>query len=67
MFFRDHYMELGSECAPELDSSDPAPQLDAIWGDALKPFRAVPRQAFGFKIVLRVVEDPAANVAANKP
>jgi hypothetical protein len=46
---------------------DPAPQLDAFWADALKPFRAVPRQDFGFKIVLRVVEDPAANVATNKP
>jgi hypothetical protein len=36
---------------------DPAPQLDASWGDALKPFRAVPRKDFGFKIVVRVVED----------
>ncbi len=38
---------------------DPAPQLDAFWSDALKPFRAVPRRDFGFKIVLRVVEDTA--------
>lgn len=37
---------------------DPAPQLDAFWADALKPFRAVPRKDFGFKIVLRVIEDP---------
>jgi hypothetical protein len=37
---------------------DPAPQLDAFWADALKPFRAVPRRDFGFKVVLRVVEDP---------
>ncbi len=37
---------------------DPAPQLDAFWADALKPFRAIPRRDFGFKIVLRVVEDP---------
>jgi hypothetical protein len=36
---------------------DPAPQLDAFWADALKPFRAVPRKDFGFKVVLRVVED----------
>jgi hypothetical protein len=36
---------------------DPAPQLDAFWADALKPFRAVPRRDFGFKVVLRVVED----------
>ena len=36
---------------------DPAPQLDAFWADVLKPFRAVPRREFGFKIVVRVVED----------
>jgi hypothetical protein len=36
---------------------DPAPQLDAFWADVLKPFRAVPRRDFGFKIVVRVVED----------
>jgi hypothetical protein len=36
---------------------DPAPQLDAFWADVLKPFRAVPRGEFGFKIVLRVIED----------
>ena len=39
---------------------DPAPQLDAFWADALKPFRAVPRRDFGFKVVLRVVEDAGA-------
>ena len=38
---------------------DPAPELDAFWADALKPFRAVPRADFGFKIVVRVIEDPA--------
>jgi hypothetical protein len=36
---------------------DPAPQLDAFWADALRPFRAIPRRDFGFKVVLRVVED----------
>lgn len=36
---------------------DPAPQLDAFWADALKPFRAVPRNEFGYTLVLRVVED----------
>jgi hypothetical protein len=36
---------------------DPAPQLDAFWADILKPFRAVPRGDFGFKLVLRVIED----------
>ncbi|HKB41547.1 MAG TPA: hypothetical protein VKD72_34295 [Gemmataceae bacterium] len=45
---------------------DPAPQLDAFWSDALKPFRAVPRQEFGFKIVLRVVEDTGVGVGAPK-
>ena len=41
---------------------DPAPELDAFWADALKPFRAVPRGEFGFKVVLRVVEDAPAVV-----
>ena len=45
---------------------DPAPQLDAFWSDALKPFRAVPRRDFGFKIVVRVIEDPAPNVGPTK-
>jgi hypothetical protein len=36
---------------------DPAPQLDGFWADALRPFRALPRRDFGFKLVLRVVED----------
>ena len=36
---------------------DPAPQLDGYWADVLKPFRAVPRKDFGFRIVVRVVED----------
>jgi hypothetical protein len=36
---------------------DPAPQLDAFWADALKPFRAVPRRDFGFKLIVRVIED----------
>jgi hypothetical protein len=38
---------------------DPGPQLDAFWADALRPFRAVPRKDFGFRLVLRVVEDAA--------
>jgi hypothetical protein len=38
---------------------DPAPQLDAFWADVLKPFRAVPRRDFGFKVVVRVVENAA--------
>lgn len=43
---------------------DPAPELDAFWADALKPFRAVPRQDFGFKIVVRVIEDGPTETAA---
>jgi hypothetical protein len=45
---------------------DPAPQFDAFWTDALKPFRAVPRRDFGFKIVLRVVEEAAPDVGPQK-
>lgn len=41
---------------------DPAPQLDPFWADALRPFRAVPRRDFGFKVVVRVVEDVAPQV-----
>jgi hypothetical protein len=39
---------------------DPAPQLDSFWADALKPFRAVPRKEFGFRVVVRVVEEAPA-------
>jgi hypothetical protein len=45
---------------------DPAPELDAFWVDALRPFRAVPRRDFGFKIVVRVVEDAAPAVGPEK-
>jgi hypothetical protein len=41
---------------------DPAPQLDPYWADVLKPFRAVPRKEFGFKVILRVVEDEVPQV-----
>lgn len=44
---------------------DPAPQLDGFWADALKPFRAVPRRDFGYKLILRVVED-VADASATK-
>jgi hypothetical protein len=43
---------------------DPAPQLDSFWVDALKPFRAVPRKDFGFKVIVRVVEDAQAEIAS---
>jgi len=47
---------------------DPGPDLDAAWADALKPFRALPRREFGFKVIVRVIEEaeceqPAAPVA----
>jgi hypothetical protein len=45
---------------------DPAPQLDGSWSDALKPFRAVPRKEFGFKVVVRVVEEPPAESGPKK-
>jgi len=51
----------GKACstAAAVADFDPAPQLDAFWADVLKPFRAVPRRDFGFKVVVRVVEDAA--------
>jgi hypothetical protein len=36
---------------------DPDPRLDTRWNDVLKPFRAVPPRDFGFRVILRVVED----------
>jgi hypothetical protein len=45
---------------------DPAPQLDGYWADVLKPFRAVPRKDFGFKVVLRVVEDTAPETVPHR-
>ena len=45
---------------------DPAPELDAFWADVLKPFRAVPRKEFGFKVIVRVVEEPAEQVGPPK-
>lgn len=46
---------------------DPAPQLDAFWADALKPFRAVPRRDMGFKVVFRVIEDVGPVNVPTKP
>jgi hypothetical protein len=45
---------------------DPAPQLDSFWADALKPFRAVPRKEFGFRVVVRVVEDSPVEIVVPK-
>lgn len=36
---------------------DPDPRLDSQFNLVLKPFRAVPHRDFGFRVVLRVVED----------
>jgi hypothetical protein len=36
---------------------DPDPKLDSRWNEVLKPFRAVPHKDFGFRVILRVVED----------
>lgn len=36
---------------------DPDPRLDSKWNPVLKPFRAVPHKDFGFRVLLRVVED----------
>ncbi|HEY7156774.1 MAG TPA: hypothetical protein VH575_22590 [Gemmataceae bacterium] len=36
---------------------DPEAKLDAQWNEVLKPFRAVPHKDFGFRVILRVVED----------
>jgi hypothetical protein len=46
---------------------DPAPELDAFWADALKPFRAVPRREFGFKIAVRVIEGQPLAVISKGP
>jgi hypothetical protein len=45
---------------------DTAPRLDGAWTNALKPFRAVPRRDFGFKLIVRVVEDAAPEANAPK-
>jgi hypothetical protein len=42
---------------PAVANFDPPPNLDGFCTDALKPFRAVPRKDFEFKVIIRVVED----------
>jgi hypothetical protein len=46
---------------------DPDPRLDSRWNEVLKPFRAVPRQNFGFRVIIRVVEDVAPVGAESQP
>jgi len=36
---------------------DPDAKLDSRWNEILKPFRAAPHKDFGFRVILRVVED----------
>jgi hypothetical protein len=36
---------------------DPEPKMDSQWNEVLKPFRAVPHKDFGFRVIVRVVED----------
>jgi hypothetical protein len=36
---------------------DPDPKFDSQWNEVLKPFRAVPQRDFGFRVILRVVEE----------
>jgi hypothetical protein len=36
---------------------DPEPRLEGKWNDVLKPFRAVPKRDYGYRVILRVVED----------
>jgi hypothetical protein len=46
---------------------DPEPRLDARWNEVLKPFRAVPHQNFGFRVILRVVEEVPPVEAPSQP
>lgn len=44
---------------------DPDPKLDSKWNLVMKPFRAAPHKDFGFRVLLRVVEDvPPPAIAA---
>lgn len=46
-------------CRPGFAAADfdPDPRLDVGWNAVMKPFRAVPHKDFGFRVLLRVVED----------
>lgn len=47
---------------------DPDPRLDSMWNEVLKPFRAVPKRDFGYRVILRVVEDvPPPDVVPPQP
>lgn len=46
---------------------DPEPKMDSRWNEVLKPFRAVPSKDFGFRVILRVVEDVLPVAVAPAP
>ncbi len=67
--FALHAVQGQSPCHPgsAVAQFDPDPKLDAQWNEALRPFRAVPQKDFGFRVLLRVVEDgPPPGVAAQE-
>ncbi len=49
-----------SRCHPGSAAADfdPDPKFDSRWNTVMKPFRAVPHKDFGFRAILRVVEEP---------
>lgn len=57
--FALHAAQSKSHCYPGSAAAvfDPDPKLDSSWSTVLKPFRAVPARDFGFRVILRVVED----------
>ncbi|MGH7172908.1 MAG: hypothetical protein ACRELF_15750 [Gemmataceae bacterium] len=57
--FALHVAQSKSHCYPGSVAVvfDPEPKLDSQWNPVLKPFRAVPAKDFGFRVILRVVED----------
>jgi hypothetical protein len=57
-----------SHCHPGEAAADfdPDPKLDSHWNHVLKPFRAVPHRDFGFRVLVRVIEEPRP-VAADLP
>lgn len=57
--FAIHAAQGKSHCHPGSSAAmfDPDPKLDTQWNEVLKPFRAVPHKDFGFRVILRVVED----------
>lgn len=62
--FQAHCCHAGAAAA----HFDPDPRLDNRWNEVLKPFRAVPKRDFGFRVILRVVEDvPSPDIVVAPP